>query len=111
MVALFLTPWGWGQSFLTQLLLLCFAVNLLDTSTILGDWGWMTYPSHGVSMKGLLAQGHPSGMGHCGRGQGVDREWTSQPQVSADGANRPCLLGKCHLTSMFPGRNQAVTRS
>uniref|UniRef100_A0A8D2P1H9 Ephrin type-A receptor 8 n=1 Tax=Zosterops lateralis melanops TaxID=1220523 RepID=A0A8D2P1H9_ZOSLA len=22
-------------------------VNLLDTSTILGDWGWMTYPSHG----------------------------------------------------------------
>uniref|UniRef100_A0A8C3UB74 Ephrin type-A receptor 8 n=1 Tax=Catharus ustulatus TaxID=91951 RepID=A0A8C3UB74_CATUS len=33
--------------FLTQLLLLCFAVNLLDTSTILGDWGWMTYPSHG----------------------------------------------------------------
>ncbi|XP_046731196.1 ephrin type-A receptor 8 isoform X2 [Silurus meridionalis] len=22
-------------------------VNLLDTSTIAGDWGWMTYPSHG----------------------------------------------------------------
>ncbi|XP_027558768.1 ephrin type-A receptor 8 [Neopelma chrysocephalum] len=22
-------------------------VNLLDTSTIPGDWGWMTYPSHG----------------------------------------------------------------
>lgn len=51
MVALFLTPWGWGQSFLTQLLLLYFPVNLLDTSTIPGDWGWMTYPSHGVSMK------------------------------------------------------------
>lgn len=35
----------------------CFSVNLLDTSTISGDWGWMTYPSHGVSMKWLLAQG------------------------------------------------------
>nr|XP_060615118.1 ephrin type-A receptor 8-like [Anolis sagrei ordinatus] len=22
-------------------------VNLLDTSTIIGDWGWLTYPSHG----------------------------------------------------------------
>uniref|UniRef100_A0A3B5A6M2 Ephrin type-A receptor 7 n=1 Tax=Stegastes partitus TaxID=144197 RepID=A0A3B5A6M2_9TELE len=30
-------------------LLLCFvsAVNLLDTTTITGDWGWLTYPSHG----------------------------------------------------------------
>uniref|UniRef100_A0A8C8D638 Ephrin type-A receptor 7 n=1 Tax=Oncorhynchus tshawytscha TaxID=74940 RepID=A0A8C8D638_ONCTS len=25
----------------------CFAVNLLDTSSISGDWGWLTYPSHG----------------------------------------------------------------
>lgn len=24
-------------------------VNLLDTSTIHGDWGWLTYPAHGVS--------------------------------------------------------------
>uniref|UniRef100_A0A3Q1EHX9 receptor protein-tyrosine kinase n=1 Tax=Acanthochromis polyacanthus TaxID=80966 RepID=A0A3Q1EHX9_9TELE len=23
------------------------AVNLLDTTTITGDWGWLTYPSHG----------------------------------------------------------------
>uniref|UniRef100_G3PAB9 Ephrin type-A receptor 8 n=1 Tax=Gasterosteus aculeatus aculeatus TaxID=481459 RepID=G3PAB9_GASAC len=23
------------------------AVNLLDTTTIAGDWGWLTYPSHG----------------------------------------------------------------
>ncbi|KAK1901509.1 Ephrin type-A receptor 8, partial [Dissostichus eleginoides] len=22
-------------------------VNLLDTTTISGDWGWLTYPSHG----------------------------------------------------------------
>lgn len=36
-----------------------FPVNLLDTSTIQGDWGWMTYPSHGVSMKRLLAHGGP----------------------------------------------------
>lgn len=27
----------------------CFTVNLLDTSTIHGDWGWLTYPAHGVS--------------------------------------------------------------
>lgn len=33
--------------------------------------------------------------GRCGRDQGMDREWTSQPQVSADETNRPCLLGKC----------------
>uniref|UniRef100_A0A3Q4HVS7 receptor protein-tyrosine kinase n=1 Tax=Neolamprologus brichardi TaxID=32507 RepID=A0A3Q4HVS7_NEOBR len=26
---------------------LSFAVNLLDTTTISGDWGWLTYPSHG----------------------------------------------------------------
>lgn len=32
--------------------LLSFAVNLLDTSTIIGDWGWLTYPSHGVSIQG-----------------------------------------------------------
>uniref|UniRef100_A0A3Q2PBQ4 Ephrin type-A receptor 7 n=1 Tax=Fundulus heteroclitus TaxID=8078 RepID=A0A3Q2PBQ4_FUNHE len=24
-----------------------FKVNLLDTTTITGDWGWLTYPSHG----------------------------------------------------------------
>lgn len=24
------------------------AVNLLDTTTYTGDWGWLTYPSHGV---------------------------------------------------------------
>lgn len=30
--------------------LLSFAVNLLDTTTISGDWGWLTYPSHGVRM-------------------------------------------------------------
>lgn len=29
---------------------LSFAVNLLDTTTISGDWGWLTYPSHGVRM-------------------------------------------------------------
>ncbi|XP_027626465.1 ephrin type-A receptor 8, partial [Tupaia chinensis] len=28
-------------------LLSSFAVNLLDTSTIHGDWGWLTYPAHG----------------------------------------------------------------
>jgi len=27
------------------------AVNLLDTTTITGDWGWLTYPSHGVREK------------------------------------------------------------
>lgn len=37
-------------------LLCCFfcsflAVNLLDTTTITGDWGWLTYPSHGVRTK------------------------------------------------------------
>lgn len=32
-----------------QDLVSCFAVNLLDTSTIHGDWGWLTYPAHGVS--------------------------------------------------------------
>lgn len=51
---------GWGgwekQSFkvyLPALLLLCSssAVNLLDTTTITGDWGWLTYPSHGVRTK------------------------------------------------------------
>ncbi|OBS60545.1 hypothetical protein A6R68_08312 [Neotoma lepida] len=26
---------------------LLFTVNLLDTSTIHGDWGWLTYPAHG----------------------------------------------------------------
>lgn len=49
---------GWGgwekQSFKVHHLpaLLLFsslsAVNLLDTTTIMGDWGWLTYPSHGV---------------------------------------------------------------
>lgn len=29
----------------------CFVVNLLDTSSISGDWGWLTYPSHGVSIS------------------------------------------------------------
>ena len=24
-------------------------MNLLDTSAIRGDWGWLTYPAHGVS--------------------------------------------------------------
>lgn len=35
------------------LLLFCSfsAVNLLDTTTITGDWGWLTYPSHGVRTK------------------------------------------------------------
>lgn len=28
---------------------LLLTVNLLDTSTIHGDWGWLTYPAHGVS--------------------------------------------------------------
>uniref|UniRef100_A0A672GQN6 Ephrin type-A receptor 8 n=1 Tax=Salarias fasciatus TaxID=181472 RepID=A0A672GQN6_SALFA len=28
-------------------LVFCFSVNLLDTTTITGDWGWLTYPSHG----------------------------------------------------------------
>ena len=31
--------------------LFCPAVNLLDTTTITGDWGWLTYPSHGVRTK------------------------------------------------------------
>ncbi|XP_015340278.1 ephrin type-A receptor 8 [Marmota marmota marmota] len=26
-------------------------VNLLDTSTIHGDWGWLTYPAHGYEVK------------------------------------------------------------
>lgn len=46
---------GWEkQSFKVYLpallVLLCSfsAVNLLDTTTITGDWGWLTYPSHGV---------------------------------------------------------------
>lgn len=45
-----------------------FPVNLLDTSTIQGDWGWMTYPSHGVSMKRLLAHGGTP-MGHVPMGR------------------------------------------
>lgn len=49
--------WGWGgkQSFKVHhspLLFCSFsAVNLLDTTTITGDWGWLTYPSHGVRLQ------------------------------------------------------------
>lgn len=52
---------GWEkQSFKVYLpallVLLCSfsAVNLLDTTTITGDWGWLTYPSHGVRTIYLL---------------------------------------------------------
>ncbi|NXY16787.1 EPHA8 protein, partial [Atrichornis clamosus] len=49
---------AWAQGDLTSSLSIVIAlaaclsattseVNLLDTSTIPGDWGWMTYPSHG----------------------------------------------------------------
>lgn len=41
------------------------AVNLLDTTTITGDWGWLTYPSHGVRTE------HPQGSG-CARRQRTD---------------------------------------
>lgn len=37
------------------------AVNLLDTTTITGDWGWLTYPSHGVRTE------HPQGSGRARR--------------------------------------------
>ncbi|XP_077167996.1 ephrin type-A receptor 8 isoform X2 [Paroedura picta] len=34
-------------AFATRLSATTSEVNLLDTSTIIGDWGWLTYPSHG----------------------------------------------------------------
>lgn len=48
---------GTKQSFKVHhspLLFGCFsAVNLLDTTTITGDWGWLTYPSHGVRLRNI----------------------------------------------------------
>lgn len=43
--------WHWLEKGSQGLMPSCFllTVNLLDTSTIHGDWGWLTYPAHGVS--------------------------------------------------------------
>lgn len=46
------------------------AVNLLDTTTITGDWGWLTYPSHGVRTE------HPRGSS-CARRQRADADRNS----------------------------------
>nr|XP_033777968.1 ephrin type-A receptor 8 isoform X5 [Geotrypetes seraphini] len=41
---------GWARALLWAALCTCAAsteVNLLDTRTVAGDWGWITYPPHG----------------------------------------------------------------
>ncbi|NXC17408.1 EPHA8 protein, partial [Corythaeola cristata] len=96
---------AWAQGDLTSSLSIVIAlaaclsattseVNLLDTSTIPGDWGWMTYPSHGVSMKRLLAHGRP--------------RWDGSPRVPVgrvDGHLSPRLVPQSVCNVMTPNQN------
>jgi len=105
-MAQFLAPWGWGESFLMHCFAPVFSSELARHVNNLGGLGlddlslpWGKYEaSVGIG-------GTPVGwvtMGTCGHGG-----WTSQPQavalISAGGAKRPCLLGKCQPERLAVG--------
>ena len=109
MVARFLAPRGQGESFLTQHFAPVFSSELarhLDNPGGLGlddlSFTWGKYEA------AVGTWGTPVGRvttGPCGQGG-----WTSQPQagalVSADGAKRPCLLGKYQPERLAVGCGQ-----
>lgn len=64
------------------------AVNLLDTTTITGDWGWLTYPSHGVRTE------HPQGSS-CAR---------------TDAGRNSNLMPEHHRRLQMLGKSRAMIR-
>uniref|UniRef100_A0A3P8WKS8 Ephrin type-A receptor 8 n=1 Tax=Cynoglossus semilaevis TaxID=244447 RepID=A0A3P8WKS8_CYNSE len=78
-------------------------VNLLDTTTITGDWGWQTYPSHGVRFKSTVCNVMSPSQNNWLRTGWIPREGARRIYIEVKFTLRDCnsmpgVLGTCKET-------------